>query len=120
MSQQQWTAVCEETDLLANGGVAVLHGERQLALFYVPQQQKVFALDNFDPVMRAQVMARGLVGNQGEQWYVASPLLKQRYCLHSGQGLDDQTTSLVSWPARCIDGVVEVALASADRAFSYA
>lgn len=120
MSQQQWIQVCEETALLANGGVAALHGERQLALFYVPQQEQVFALDNFDPVMEAQVMARGLVGNQGEQWYVASPLLKQRYCLHSGQGLDDQTTSLISWPARCVDGMVEVALTCADKAFSYA
>ncbi|MDP6969815.1 MAG: nitrite reductase small subunit NirD [Gammaproteobacteria bacterium] len=113
MSTQQWIPVCHENQLLPDAGVAALLGERQLALFYVSAKQQFFVLDNLDPVTGAQVMARGLIGNQGEQWYVASPLLKQRYCLHSGQSLDDDQVALPSWPARCINGMVEVALPEA-------
>ena len=112
MSVQQWIPICSESQLIPNAGVAALLGEQQLAVFYVPAKQQFFALDNLDPITGAQVMARGLIGNQGEQWYVASPLLKQRYCLHSGRGLDDQAT-LSRWPVRCVNGMVEVAWSQA-------
>ena len=120
MDKQQWIKLCTEEQLLDNAGVAALVGERQLALFYVPANDAVYAVDNFDPVMEAQVMARGLVGSQGEQHYVASPLLKQRYCLATGQGLDDAKVSLGSWPVRRVGGAIEVAMSEADKSFSYA
>lgn len=120
MDKQQWIKLCKEEQLLSNAGVAALVGERQLALFYVPANDAVYAVDNFDPVTKAQVMARGLVGNQGEQYYVASPLLKQRYCLATGQGLDDADMQLGSWPVRRKGGDIEVAISAADKKFSYA
>ena len=109
MSAQQWIPICNENQLLPNGGVAALVGERQLAVFYVPAKQQLFAMDNLDPVTGAQVMARGLIGIQGDQLYVASPLLKQRYCLQSGQGLDEGHQALPCWPVRNVNGTVEVA-----------
>ncbi len=113
MSVQQWVQVCDQQQLLANAGVTALIGEQQVAVFYVPANDQVFAVDNLDPVTGAQVMARGLIGSQGEQMYVASPLLKQRYCLHTGQGLDDDAQRLNNWPVRLNDGMVEVALEAA-------
>ncbi len=120
MYKQQWIKLCRADQLLGNAGVAALVGERQLALFYVPANDAVYAVDNFDPVTGAQVMARGLVGSQGDQYYVASPLLKQRYCLATGQGLDDAKVQLGSWPVRRVAGDIEVAISEADKRFSYA
>ena len=41
---------------------------------------RVYALDNFDPASRANVLARGLIGNlQGER-VVASPIYKNHLC----------------------------------------
>lgn len=101
---EKWIDVCAQDDLVENAGVCALVGGRQVALFYVPDQQQVFALDNYDPVGQANVMSRGILGSVGEQLVVASPLYKERYCLLSGSCLDNERLQLDTWSTRLEQG----------------
>ena len=86
----QWQAVCERADLVAGSGVCALVGTEQVALFYLPEEgQAVFALGNRDPIGRANVLSRGIVGDVDGQLVVASPLYKQHFSLATGACLED-------------------------------
>lgn len=85
--------ICQVDDLVPNSGVCarvVFQGEsKQVALFYLPNsEQKIFALDNWDPLGEANVLSRGVVGNVGQELVVASPLYKQHFSLSSGRCLE--------------------------------
>lgn len=84
-----WFAVCERDDLTPGRGVAALLPDgRQVALF-TDRAGQVYGIDNRDPATGAYVLSRGLTGSVNGRPFVASPLLKQRYDLGTGRGLDD-------------------------------
>lgn len=96
--------VCTVEDLVAESGVCALINDRQVALFYFPDLGRVFAIDNFDPVGRANVLSRGLVGSSEESLFLASPLYKERYSLETGECLDNPDLVLDTWNTRLEDG----------------
>ena len=89
-----WEDVCSVDDLLPNTGVACLVSGHQVALFRVGSEHAFYAVDNFDPFSRANVIARGIVGCRSGRPKVASPMYKQSFCLQSGACLDDPSVSL--------------------------
>ena len=94
MSNKQWKTLCKVDDLVDNAGVcALLDNQQQIAIFKLPtQSKKVFAIENYDPIGKANVLYRGIVGtNQGEP-IVASPLYKQQFSLETGQCLQQDIT----------------------------
>lgn len=106
---ENWTTLCQQSDLVPHSGVAALHNDEQIALFYLPGEgSEVFALSNHDPVANANVIARGLVGDINGQLMIASPLYKQRYDLNSGECLDSEELRLKRWEVRLREGVVEI------------
>jgi nitrite reductase (NADH) large subunit len=106
MTGERWHDVCALDDLVEGGGVAALLSERQIALFVV--HGRIYALDNFDPASRANVLSRGLTGNlQGER-VVASPVYKHHYVLASGRCIEDPTFNVNAYPTRVTDGRVHV------------
>ncbi len=103
-----WKTLCSQDDLVPYSGVAALHHGHQIALFYLPgQANEVFAVSNHDPLAKANVIARGIVGDLQGKPVVASPLYKQHYDLHSGRCVEAEH-SLQTWPARLKDGRVEI------------
>lgn len=86
--------VCSIDDLVQNSGVAALVEGVQVALFYVAGE--VYALDNFDPIGKAFVMSRGMVGDLNGQLMVAAPLYKQHYSLKTGKNIDDDEAPSVT------------------------
>jgi nitrite reductase (NADH) large subunit len=110
---ERWLDACALEDLVEGTGVGALLGGRQVAIFQV--HGRVYALDNFDPASRANVLSRGLTGNlQGER-VVASPIYKHHYSLTSGRCIEDPTFNVSAWPARVIDGRVQVEVPGAVR-----
>src|SRR3954470_10711019 len=106
MTDERWHDVCALEDLIEGGGVAALAAGRQVALFQV--HGRIYALDNFDPASRANVLSRGLTGNlQGER-VVASPIYKNHYVLASGRCIEDPTFNIAAYPTRVADGRVQV------------
>ncbi|MFJ8659043.1 nitrite reductase small subunit NirD [Streptomyces sp. NPDC093795] len=95
-----WVTVCEESRLTPGRGVAALLPDgRQVAVFR-DRSGRLYAIDNRDPFSGAQVLSRGLVGSADGRPFVASPLLKQRFDLETGQCLDDDEVAVAVYPVR--------------------
>ena len=104
MTTQNWIEVCGLDDLPVNAGVAARVAGRQIAIYYLPAETPaVYALDNWDPLGEAAVLARGIVGDLGGALVVASPLYKQHFRLADGQCLEDATVQVAAYPVR-VDG----------------
>ncbi|WP_211128946.1 nitrite reductase small subunit NirD [Sinomonas albida] len=103
-----WHSVCNLSDLEPNWGEAALIAGRQVAVFRLPSGE-VYAVDQRDPATAAHVMARGIVGSRGDRPTIASPLLKQVYDLRTGERLDADGSPLPAFPARVVDGIVQIA-----------
>lgn len=101
----QWEEVCHVSDLVPNSGVCALVRECEVALFTLSTADglAVFGLSNYDPIGKANVMYRGLVGSIEDDVVIASPLYKQHYSLATGQCYEDDSVSLTTYPVK-IDG----------------
>ncbi|MEW2528125.1 nitrite reductase small subunit NirD [Streptomyces sp. NPDC047071] len=96
-----WLTLCAASRLTPGRGVAVLlpDGRRQAAVF-LDRSRRVYAIDNRDPFSGAAVLSRGLLGSADGRVFVASPLLKQRFDLATGQCLDDGDVRVGVYAAR--------------------
>ncbi len=95
-----WFAVCDLSTLFPGRGVAALLPDgRQVALFR-DRNGRLYAIDNRDPFTGAAVLSRGLTGTHQGRPFVASPLLKQRFDLESGQCLDDESVRVTAYEVR--------------------
>ena len=65
--QVQWHYVCETNDLVTNSGVCALVDSQQVAIFSlkINGETQVFAISNYDPIGKANVLYRGLLGSIG-------------------------------------------------------
>ena len=76
--QQQAVYLCQQQDLVPFSGVAARFGRHAIALFYLPGQQvELYGVSHLDPATGAPVMAHGLLGESGGEFYIAAPLHKQ-------------------------------------------
>jgi nitrite reductase (NADH) small subunit len=107
-----WITVCSEADLVTNSGVCALINDQQIALFKIKSANKeqLFAVSNWDPIGKANVLYRGLLGSVQDAKVIISPLYKQRYCLESGQCLDDDAIKLIVYPVRIEKKLVQLQL----------
>src|SRR5688572_21155687 len=99
-----WQFVCGLDELLPDSGVAALIDGHQFAIFRV--DDGVYAIDNFDPHSRANVLSRGLIGDMQGELVVASPVYKHHFSLVSGRCLEAPELSVRAYPARVMDGQV--------------
>ncbi|HVZ35113.1 MAG TPA: nitrite reductase small subunit NirD [Polyangiaceae bacterium] len=105
--QGLWTRVCPLAEIVPNTGVCCLAGSRQVAVFRL-EDGRVFAIGNYDPFSKANVLSRGIVGDRNGRAKVASPIYKQSFCLATGECLDDPSVSVLAYEVRVRDEIVEV------------
>jgi nitrite reductase (NADH) small subunit len=106
---QEWQKICNESDLFPNAGIAALVGGEQVAVFYIPElTPSLYAIGNHDPIGKANVLSRGIVGDIQGEVVVASPLYKQHFSLTTGQCLEREDVSVPVWEARLDQGEVYV------------
>lgn len=110
MLTDTWVDVCTLADLDADRGVCALLGPYQVAVFRVSPDDRLYAISNYDPFSRAYVMSRGIVGSKGPIVKVTSPIYKQAFDLATGACIDDPYTSLMTFPVRQRDGMVQVGM----------
>ncbi len=97
-----WFTVCDLSLLVPGRGVAALLPDgRQVALFR-DRADRLYAVDNRDPFTGAAVLSRGLTGTHQGRPFVASPLLKQRFDLVTGQCLDDESVRVTAYEVRAL------------------
>jgi nitrite reductase (NADH) small subunit len=66
-----------------------------VAVFYLPSENpQLYALGNWDPIGKANVLSRGIVGDLKGELVVASPLYKQHFVLATGVCLEDPEVSV--------------------------
>ena len=104
----EWIDVCHIDDLQPDSGVCALVKGKQIAIFYMPKEQAVFAIDNFDPFGKANVLSRGMVGDIGGMPMVASPLYKQHFNLLTGVCFEDENVKVGAYDIRIDNGRVAV------------
>ncbi|MEV4785004.1 nitrite reductase small subunit NirD [Streptomyces tuirus] len=95
-----WFTVCDLAALLPGRGVAALLPDGRQAAIFRDRSGELFAIDNRDPFTGAAVLSRGLTGTHQGRPFVASPLLKQRFDLTSGECLDDETVRVTAYQVR--------------------
>ncbi len=119
----QWISVCSLDRILPNTGICALINNEQIAVFRIGQSElgqneTVYAISNYDPFSKAQVLSRGIVGdsrgdrstNRNSIPKVASPIYKQNFSLITGQCLDDETVSVPTYPVQVVDGQVQIGI----------
>ena len=102
-----WGKVCSLSDLIVESGVCALVKGHQIALFYLPKENPtVYAVGNWDPIGKANVLSRGIVGDVKGQLVVASPLYKQHFDLISGVCIEDDAISIPVYPVAIEDNQI--------------
>jgi NAD(P)H-dependent nitrite reductase small subunit len=104
----EWLDVCSIDDLQPNSGICALVSDKQVAIFYMPEDEAVYAIDNYDPIGKANVLSRGMIGDMKGEPMVASPLYKQHYSLNTGVCLDDDSVKVDAYQIRINGDRVEV------------
>ncbi len=99
--------LCGVDDLVPGGGVAALVEGDQIALYYLPNEKpNLYAVGNFDPIGKANVMSRGIIGDIDGRLVVASPLYKQHFDLLTGECLEQPEHQLPTYHAEICNGRV--------------
>lgn len=106
----QWIDVCGTEDLVPNSGICALVSGQQVAIFSMIKDDTVFAIGNYDPIGKANVLSRGLIGDLKGQPVVASPLYKQHFNLETGQCLEQADVSVKTYAIRRVNDRIEVGI----------
>ena len=113
------TRICNFNDLLPERPAAALVDGHQLAIVRL-HDDRIFAVDMWDPFARANVMARGLVGSvrvgDDDVDAIFSPMYKQAFDLRTGVCLSDPEKALGTWAVAVLDGRVFVGSRVTDEA----
>lgn len=105
---ERWIDVCAVEDLPPNRGVCALVAGSQVALFHLEKEKAIYALDNYDPFSKANVLSRGIIGDVKGEVVVASPIYKQHFSLKSGQCLENASVRIDTYPIRVVAGRVQI------------
>ena len=117
-----WVDICAQSQLVENSGVCALlpplkaswenetdtRQHTQIAIFYMPSTHRLFVVSNWDPIGKANVIYRGIIGSIEDEPMVTSPLYKQHFSLVTGKCFEQAETSLLVYLSRIHDGKVQV------------
>lgn len=104
----EWVTVCTKSDLIPQTGVCAKLVDQQVAIFYCKRSDSLYALCNYDPIGKAYVMSRGIMGSIEGEPCVASPLYKQHFNLKTGQCIENPTQSLKRFAVRVVGEEVQL------------
>ena len=105
-----WTDICSTDDLVPNSGVCALVESTQVAIFYMPDDNRIYAINNYDPFSDINILSRGLIGDIQGEAMVSSPIYKQHFSLKTGVCFEDETINVASYGVRIQGDRVEVNL----------
>ncbi|WP_371194789.1 nitrite reductase small subunit NirD [Glaciecola sp. SC05] len=110
----EWQNVCTLSDLIPNSGVCALVEGLQIAIFWVASKEQqacsLYGISNFDPIGKANVICRGIIGSIGDEPVVASPLYKQHFSLITGQCIEAPEHSLRIFAVRLVNTNVQISM----------
>lgn len=105
-----WIDVCAKSQIVPDTGVCAKVEDKQVAVFHQRSTGHLFAIDNFCPFAKANVLSRGMLAELSGQLSVASPMYKQHFDLNAGVCLEDDSVSVAVYQVRETEGRVEVSV----------
>jgi nitrite reductase (NADH) small subunit len=110
---ENWLTICSIEDLAPNVGVCALVADQQVAIFRCTRTDSLYAISNYDPIGKANILSRGIIGSIDGKLCVASPLYKQHFDLKTGECLEAPEHKIATFAVRLQDGAVQVLSAEA-------
>jgi len=98
-----WVFAGIVNDFPRNGGLAVKHGQGEIAVFHLPGQapaDRWMAVQNMCPHKQAQTMSRGLLGEVPAGLTICDPIYKTVYDLRTGKGITNASLNLSTFAVR--------------------
>jgi nitrite reductase (NADH) large subunit len=109
-AKPEWVNVGSVADFPRDGGAAIKYGDVQIAVFTFASRGEWYACQNMCPHKKAFVLARGIVGTQGEAPKVACPLHKKAFSLESGECVSGEDFSVKIFPVKIVGDEVYLLL----------
>lgn len=103
-----WVTVCQESDLTPGTGVCALLEGDQVAIFQLSKNKSLYAISNYDPIAKANVLSRGLTGSINDELVVASPIYKQHFSLQTGRCIENDDQTIKIYKVRIDSGNVQL------------
>ena len=100
--------ICELKEIPQDSGVCALVDNKQIAIFKISPDDKLYAISNHDPFSKANVLSRGIVGAKCGTPKVASPIYKQQFDLTNGRCIDNSNVTVPTYPICLQDGYVYI------------
>ncbi|WP_196137277.1 nitrite reductase small subunit NirD [Aliikangiella sp. G2MR2-5] len=101
--QSQWQEICELDDIYPHSGVCAEVNGRQVAIFRLSENSELRSIENFDPIAKANILSRGIIGERNGKPVVFSPLYKHPYCLDTGVCLEDEGVSVPVYSVKTLE-----------------
>ncbi len=105
---KNWLTICESSEIAPNTGICAKVGEKQVAIFFSKRTDSLHAISNYDPIGKANVLSRGILGSVEDELHVASPLYKQHFNLETGICLESPQHKVEVYEVRNNNGMVEI------------
>ncbi|MGV3502388.1 MAG: nitrite reductase small subunit NirD [Adhaeribacter sp.] len=105
-----WFKAAQVDAFPENGGACVKYQDQQIAVFNFARRQEWYACQNMCPHKQQMILARGLVGDQCGEPKVACPFHKKTFSLATGENLNGECYSLVTYPVKVEDGFVFIGI----------
>lgn len=106
----KWLDICSLASIGSDSGVCALVKDAQVAIFRVGNSNELYAIDNFDPFSKANVLSRGLIGDLKGELMVASPVYKQHFSLITGKCFEEEDVQLKTYKVRVEKERVEISI----------
>ncbi len=106
--KNEWVDICDINDIPPMGAVCALHDGKQVAIFNLSNQGEVKSICNYDPVSKASVLSRGIIGDIEGRHVVSSPLHKQHFSLDTGECLQHEGIKVNVYPVRVVNSRVQL------------
>ncbi|WPC76505.1 nitrite reductase small subunit NirD [Vibrio porteresiae] len=104
----QWQTICKISDIAPNSGVCAKVGDKQVAIFFSQRTNHFYAIGNYDPIGKANVLSRGIIGSIDNELYVASPLYKQHWNLATGACLEKPELSIATYEVQQANDEIQI------------
>ena len=105
-----WITVCNKNELTPQLGACAKVLDQQVAVFYCKRSERLYAISNYDPIGKANVISRGMMGSLEGEPYISSPLYKHHFHLETGVCIELPEVTLTTYPVRISDNQVQIKL----------
>ncbi|AZL86426.1 nitrite reductase small subunit NirD [Aliivibrio salmonicida] len=106
-----WITICKINELTPQLGACAKVLNHQVAVFYCKRSERLYALSNYDPIGKANVISRGMMGSLEGEPYISSPLYKHHFHLETGVCIEFPEVILTTYPVRMSDNQIQIKLA---------